>query len=163
MLALTKKTDYALIALWHLSQCDDAVVSSREIATKSGIGLPILTNILKALAHGGMVTSIRGATGGYALAKRVESISLCDVIELIEGPVQLVRCAGSNGNGNGQGCELAARCPIRLPANRVHHRLRQFLGTVTLEELFSAEQIPVEIHTTTSACTMRTATVKERV
>lgn len=162
MLALTKKTDYALIALWHLAQCDEDVISSREIASKSGIGLPILTNILKALAHGGMVTSIRGASGGYALARRVASISLCEVIELIEGPVQLVRCAGSSENGNGQGCELAARCPIRLPAHRVHHRLRQFLGTVTLEELFCAEQIPVEIHATTSASKMRTLAVKER-
>jgi Rrf2 family protein len=157
VLALTKKTDYALIALWHLSRLSDGVVSARELAAKSGIGLPILTNILKELAHHGVVTSSRGVNGGYSLTRSIESISLRHVIEVIEGPVQLVRCAGSNG----EGCELESRCPIRLPAHRVHLRLREFLDTVSVEELFCMEQPPVELHAATTPSRGRAVAVKE--
>jgi Rrf2 family protein len=141
-LALTKKTDYALIALWHLAKAGANVVSAREVAETSGIPQPILTNILKNLAHAGLATSVRGAGGGYVLAREVDKISLHEVISVIEGPFQLVRCMHGNGDG---ACELEPRCPIRWPAFRVHNRLQEFLESVKLEELFRQDSLPVEI------------------
>ncbi|MEK6798974.1 MAG: Rrf2 family transcriptional regulator [Planctomycetota bacterium] len=140
MLSLTKKTDYALIGLAHLAKQTNATVSARELARTSRVPLPILTNILKALAHSGLVASERGSTGGYALAKAADSITLYDLVTAIEGPVQLVQCAANGNPAAEAGCELIPWCPIRLPAQRVHDRLADFLRGVTLSEL--AAELP---------------------
>jgi len=137
MLALTKKTEYALIAMSHLAAREDAVVSAREIAQASGVPLPILTNILKTLTHAGIVRSTRGASGGYGLAKQVDTITLHKLIETIEGPFQLVQCAltGNGSNNSKSPCELEPSCPIRTPVYKIHDRLRDFLDAVTLADL----------------------------
>ena len=146
MLSLTKKTDYALIALSYLARRMGGVTSAREIASVSGISQPMLTNILKSLAAAGLVTSSRGSSGGYSLTKAVGEINLHEVISIIEGPFQLIRCMHDDVSNAGQGqCELTTTCPIRQPAQRVHHRLRNFLETVTLGELFVNDSSPINI------------------
>ncbi len=92
MLTLTRKTDYALIALTHLSHCKGTCVSAREIATLYGLPLPLLMNVLKLLSQQGLAKSIRGPRGGYELAEDAESITLYDIIQAVEGPIQLVQC-----------------------------------------------------------------------
>jgi Rrf2 family protein len=135
MLALTKKTDYALIALAHLAQQVGSVVSARELGLVSRVPLPILTNILKTLAQAGFVTSERGAAGGYALARSASSITLHELIQTIEGPFHLVQCVPGAHETHREPCELEPCCSIRKPAHRVHDRMREFLESVTLEEL----------------------------
>ena len=92
MFALTKKTDYALIALSHLAKSEDSVVSARTLAEISGIPFSILTNIMKELAHASIVKSERGPHGGYTLARPSDTISLHELITTIEGPFQFVQC-----------------------------------------------------------------------
>ena len=135
MLALTKKTDYALIALSHLARQSGSVVSAREIADRYHLPLPILTNILKTLAQASVLISERGASGGYGLAKPAESISLLELIATIEGPFQFVRCSLSAPETSQQPCDIESSCPIRLPAHRIRARLTEFLEHVTLAEL----------------------------
>jgi Rrf2 family protein len=137
MLALTKKTEYALIAMSHLAARAKQIVSAREIAQASGLPLPILTNILKTLTHAGIVRSTRGASGGYGLAKQVDTVTLHELIEAIEGPFQLVQCAlsGNGSNNDRSPCELETSCPIRAPVYKIHDRLKDFLDGVTLADL----------------------------
>lgn len=163
MLALTKKTDYALVALWQLSRREGSVQSAREIATSSGIPQPMVTNVLKHLAQAGIVTSARGASGGYGLARPVEHISLHEVVEIIEGPMHLVRCMPGPEEGDDGSCELAGRCPIRLPAQRVHHRFKHFLESVSLKELFREEQSVALQAPPRSCAPVRKANVEEFV
>lgn len=154
MLSLTKKTDYALIALAQLAQRNGRLISAREVAESGGVPLPILTNILKTLTHAGIVGSERGSRGGYFLARAPESISLDDLITAIEGPRHFVKCFGSakesatgKENGHGHACTLEPTCPIRLPAQRVHERFRHFLNSVTLAELGVESTPVVPLHT----------------
>ena len=135
MLGLTKKTDYALIAVSHLAKCSEGVVSAREIAEASGVPLPILTNVLKTLTNAGIVASARGAYGGYGLAKPTEAISLHELITVIEGPFQFVRCVLVTAQPDKGPCELAPSCPIRHPAAKLHGRLKAFLENVSLAEV----------------------------
>ena len=135
MLALTKKTDYALIALSLLARQSDGVVSAREIARESGLPLPILTNVLKTLAGSRIVMSARGATGGYALARPMNAISLYDLITTIEGPFHLVQCASPEPSTDKGCCEHESSCPIRRPVYRIHDRLEEFLRSVSLAEI----------------------------
>lgn len=144
MLALTRKTEYALIAMSHLAARLNEVVSAREIAESSGLPLPILTNILKTLAHAGVVRSTRGASGGYGLAKSIDAITLHELIATIEGPFQLVQCALADTASNGRSpCQLEPSCPIRTPVYKIHDRLKDFLEGVTLAELMQSPP-PVE-------------------
>lgn len=143
MLMLTRKTDYALIALTHLAQESSCCSSAREIAGQYGVPLPLLMNILKLLTQRGLARSSRGPRGGYALARPAEQITLHDVICAVEGPVQLVQCveshgveSGVSGAGTGPGeCELVACCPVRSPIHRVQERLVGFLTGVTLADV----------------------------
>jgi len=143
MLALTKKTDYALIALSYLAKRAEGVMSARELAKVSRVPLPILTNILKTLAHAGMVVSERGSAGGYSLARHPESINLHELITAIEGPCHFVQCVSAGAGTHRNPCELEPCCSIRLPAHRVHGRLKQFLETVTLAELVEDPTVSV--------------------
>lgn len=145
MLALTKKTDYALIALAHLARCGRGVVSARELSGVSHVPLPILTNILKTLAQAGLVTSERGAAGGYALARTANSITLHELINTIEGPFHLVQCAPGAEANHREPCELEGCCTIRQPAHRVHDRMREFLESVTLAELVEEPKVGVGV------------------
>lgn len=137
MFALTKKTEYALIAVSYLARRPHEVSSAREIACATRVGLPILTNILKTLAGAGIVVSERGANGGYALARRPDAVSLHELIHAVEGPFQFVQCVGVEGDEPHEHCEHEGWCSIRGPAMRVHERLRTFLEKVTLAELVS--------------------------
>ncbi len=138
MLALTKKTDYALIALSELARRPDRLSSSREIAERYHVPLPLLTNILKNLSRAGIVCSERGACGGYRLAKDANLINLHELLTAIEGPFQFVRCSG-DAEPVHTNCELEPSCPIRLPAHRIRSRLRRILEDVTLAELVAPE------------------------
>ena len=97
MLSLTRKSDYALVALSYLGQqhalAQETPVSARRIADQFGLPLPLLMNILKALSHAGLVTSTRGPQGGYVLSQSPEEISILDVVNAIEGPVRVALCA----------------------------------------------------------------------
>ena len=130
MLTLTKKTEYALMALCHLAR-NPSVVSAREMAEAHGMPLPLLMNILKQLGQAGVVRSARGAAGGYSLAAAPDRFSLADLIEAVEGPVRFVRCA----DGIPDSCDLACSCTVRLPLTRVHEKLKGLLTQITLAQL----------------------------
>jgi len=132
---LPRKTDYALVAMVHLARRAEALVCAREIAQRSHLPLPVLMNILNALARCGLVRSVRGSRGGYRLARRAEDVTLADIIEAIEGPVGFTVC-GSATRGNFEPrCRLEASCLAREPARSVHRRLREFLSRITLAEM----------------------------
>lgn len=155
MLTLTRKTDYALVALSHLAHCRQAEAgptSARTIAEAYHLPLPLLMNILKELAQAKLVSSTRGATGGYALAVAPERISLLEIINAIEGPVKLTACCDGLPIV-GQGCEVAETCPIQGSIQKLHKRLVGFFGGVTLDELMDEQtccQSPVQVSSSPS-------------
>ena len=134
MLGLTRKTDYALIALTHMVRAGDCVSSAREMATCYRMPLPLLMNVLKALTHSGLVRSSRGPKGGYTLAGNAEDITLSQLIDAIEGQPALVQCARDHDEPE-QGCDLVDVCPIRSPVHKVHNRLQRFLHEITLADI----------------------------
>jgi len=135
MIALTRKSDYALVALAHLVRSEDGLSSAREIADIYRMSLPLVMNILKQLTKSGIVESVRGARGGYRLAVSTEGISLKELIVALEGPIRLVQCAEAADPGKLGDCGLMRWCPVKAPAQRVHERLEQFLSEVTLAEI----------------------------
>lgn len=133
MLALTRRAEYALIAMCHLARVGSRVVSAREIADRHGMPLPLLMNVLKSLTQSGLVRSIRGSHGGYSLAGLAGDVTLSDLVEAMEGPIRLVRCVGQpHAEAT---CDISANCRLRAPILRVHERLKRFLDTITIADL----------------------------
>jgi Rrf2 family protein len=84
MLCLTKKTEYALAALAYLSAKPGQTASAREIAAIESLPLALLMNILKNLQGHGLLQSTRGVKGGYRLGRKLEGISLHELIATVE-------------------------------------------------------------------------------
>ncbi len=92
MLLLTRKTDYALLALASLARQTPTGASARGLAERLKLPLPVLRNILKQLTSRGVLKSTRGTRGGYRLARSPHHITLAQLLEAIEGPMLLARC-----------------------------------------------------------------------
>ncbi len=132
---LTRKTDYALVALAGLARLDGEAASARDLAEQLHLPLPVLRNILKELATRGLLVSSRGPSGGYRLGRPAHDISLAEIVEVIEGPVQLLTCCPPEGHEQVPRCRIEDSCLIKLNVGRVHDRLMEFLHDVTLDQI----------------------------
>ena len=149
MLSLTKKTDYALIALGHLAERSGGTLSAREIALAYQMPSALVMNILKSLHHAGLVSSTRGLKGGYRLAADLAQTSLYDLIKAVEGPVRLAECITIQDDCHEEGCcKISRGCPIRAPIRALHGKLIQFLKDVKLADIVVPGRridVPVEL------------------
>jgi Rrf2 family protein len=133
MLRLSKKADYALIAMKHLSRLpgDGASTSAREIAEQYDIPLELMAKVLQRLVRSGLLVSTQGTRGGYTLRRESSSISVADVIQAIDGPFTVTACSTESDAG----CEQYGKCSIRDPLWRIKERIVSALGTVSLAEM----------------------------
>jgi Rrf2 family protein len=138
MLSLTRKTDYALVALAYLAGRraeGTEPVSAKQIAKMFGLPVALLMNILKELVQAGVLCSTRGSRGGYELAGEPGRITLLEIVTAMEGPMRLAPCTDGLPIV-GQGCRLSEDCPIRGPVRSLHRRINRFLEEVTLKDLW---------------------------
>ncbi len=135
MLSMTRKSGYALIAMTHLAKLPEGeLASARGIAEEYKIPQALLMNVMKELSSAGFLESVRGARGGYELARPAEDISILELLEAIEGPVRLANCMTEEGPNLDQ-CELLCSCPIATPIHRLHEMMRRYLDRLTLQHL----------------------------
>lgn len=137
---LTRKSDYALVALARLAQREAAggpPVSARLIAEEYQLPLPLLMNVLKDLNRAGLVASRRGAGGGYYLPRPAAEITLREIIGSIEGPVAVAACCDEGREDDDQclGCRLTQRCPVTGSIRRLNDLLVSFLERMTLADM----------------------------
>jgi Rrf2 family protein len=141
MFRLSKKTDYALMALQYLaSKGASGVVSARAIAERFDIPLDLLAKILQQLAHQGLVAARKGIHGGYQLARPALAISVADVAEAIDGPMTLTACSHVDVR-----CEQFATCTVRDPLWRIRERILSVLQTVTVADMDAQVRRPVPL------------------
>jgi Rrf2 family protein len=138
MLSLSKRADYALLALSHLAvtQAEDPkrLVNTKEIAEQYEIPGELLAKILQMLARSGIVASHPGPTGGYRLLRPPAAISIAEVITVIDGPLSILQCS----NGHGDDCKQFSRCTIRDPMAEIERRVKGLLQDITLEDVSAA-------------------------
>src|SRR5215831_10399194 len=132
MLRLSKKADYALMAMKHLAlRGDRGSSSAREIAAMYDIPIELMAKVLQRLVRRGLLASHQGTRGGYQLARKPTGISVADVIQAIDGPVTVTACSTSD---DGQ-CEQFATCNVRDPLWKVRQRILAALGECTIADL----------------------------
>jgi Rrf2 family protein len=132
MLKLTKKVDYALIALMHLAhrEVDEPAASAREIAAAYGMPPDLLAKVLQRLAHAELVRSHQGTKGGYELGRPSNEITVVDVVSAIDGPPVMVQCVTEVGT-----CEQFETCNVKTPLQRLTDDVVEMLSRVTIESM----------------------------
>jgi len=131
MLRLSKKTDYALLAMRHLAaNADRGAVSARELAETYDIPTELLAKVLQKLVRGRLLESQQGIRGGYALARPATSMSVADVIQAVDGPLMVTACSEADHS-----CEQYTKCNIRDPLWRIKDRIVATLAATSVAEL----------------------------
>ena len=131
MLRLSKKADYALLAMRHLAaNADRGAVSARELAEAYDLPPELLAKVLQTLVRGQLLTSVQGIRGGYGLARPPAAISVAEVIHAIDGPLTVTACSESDHT-----CEQYAKCDIRDPLWQIKDRIVSALQATSIAGL----------------------------
>jgi Rrf2 family protein len=128
---ISRKIEYGLRAMLFLASVrPDEVVPFREIARRMDVPEAFLAKILKVLVARKMVKAARGAHGGYALARPARDITFLDVIEAVEGPVQVNLC-----QDHSVGCRAASACTMYGVWKLGQERMLEVFRNTTLDTL----------------------------
>ena len=131
MLKLTKKADYALMAMKHLAErLSEGSLSAKDVADAYGIPPEALAKILQKLVKAGLLQSQHGTNGGYVLARPAHTISAFEVIQAIDGPLFITSCITVRGE-----CGQSDRCNIREPLRKVNESIEAVLKRIKISHM----------------------------
>ena len=126
MLRLSKKADYALMAMKHLASDPQR----REIAEKYDIPVDLMAKVLTRLVRSGLLISHQGIHGGYKLAQPPAATSVAAVIEAIDGPLTMTACTPDHDQ-----CDQFSKCTVRDPLHRIRNRIAAILTEYSISEI----------------------------
>jgi FeS assembly SUF system regulator len=129
MLKISRLTDYATAVILFL-QNDNKLYSSEMIASAVGLEIPTVSKVLKLLTKSKILSSIRGANGGYQLAKEAGKISLYDVIQAIEGQTAITECTKTDSL-----CAQEQVCDSRTGWQKVNQQIENILVKMTIARM----------------------------
>ena len=138
MIRLSRLADYGVVLMTYIACSPAAPHSAHALAQATGIPLPTASKLLSALARAGIVAAVRGARGGFKLARRSEQITVADIIGAIDGPISLTQCI-ERGPGH---CELEALCPSRTGWQVLNRSVRRAFEDVSLAHLLTPALMP---------------------
>ena len=140
---LTSLADYAVVLMTAAARhCGHAAVkgagngaglrsNARALSDETGIPLPTAQKLVSKLSAAGLIESVRGAGGGFRLARPPAAISMADIIEAVEGPLAISACADDTRHD----CALETACQVKPHMLHINTAVRGALGGVTLASL----------------------------
>lgn len=132
---LRRNTDYALRAMVHLTRhWQNGPVSTSEIAESEEISYQLACKLMQKLQKAGLVESTMGAKGGFTLSRRPSKISLTEVIEAVQGRINLNRCLMGDYK-----CPREAKCPVYVKLAGLQKQIDGYFARVNLAELIRAK------------------------
>jgi len=143
MIRFSRMADYGVLLLGHFARHEEELASTRDLAETYHMPRSVVANLLKEFTKAGLLESRRGLHGGYRLARPVADISLLDVLNAVDGPVQLIDCAVEDALNPSCGYEDV--CPSRSPMRAVHRRIIKLLGDISLSELMHVTAPPIPV------------------
>ncbi len=130
---ITTKGRYGLRALIDLAQYSEVEpVSINSIASRQGISERYLEQLMTLLKKAGLIKSIRGAGGGYVLAKDTSDISVGDVLRALEGSLEPVECTAFHSENS---CEAAGGCVTKYVWQRINESINRTVDEINLKQL----------------------------
>ncbi len=126
---ITLESDYAVRIVHCLARKRERM-DAKRIAEETGVTLRFSLKILRKLVTGGLVNSYKGTKGGYELARDPGEISLCDVIEMVEGPYSLARCLSETDYHCNRNVEACGACKFQQVYAEISETVREKLSAV---------------------------------
>ena len=135
MFKINRKLEYALIALRHMSsKAPGQLTSAKEICDIYHIPFDPTSRVLQIMVSGEVVRAEHGAHGGYQILKDLTKVSMRDLTQMIEGPIQIVNCF----HGDYSHCDITASCNVISPMLNLNERIAALFKTITVGELISS-------------------------
>lgn len=132
MIKVSKLADYAVVVLASLAGAElGKVMSASDLSEQTKLPEPTVSKVLKLLAKGEILNSVRGASGGYTFMKPPESITVADIIMAVDGPISLTACV----EGSEQDCTYAACCSIKGRWTGVNKAIKDALDNISLSDM----------------------------
>ena len=131
MLKLTRKLEYALIALRHMQDKRDTFISAKEIAETYLIPKELLSKTLQQMARLNYIKAAQGPRGGYRIRKGLTEISMTQFMEDLEGPIGIVDCNISSD------CIKLDNCNIRMPLKQINSNIRAIFNEIRVGDITS--------------------------
>ena len=128
---LSTRGKYGLYAMYYLADHKNEGPQSLQSIASTGVPKQYLEQLLGNLRRAGLVNTVRGAQGGYQIAKTPDDISILDVIDAMEGPLELSECMTDEGH-----CDRSCQCPVRRVWHRLTDSINRELAGVTLGDMF---------------------------
>ncbi|HHX73343.1 MAG TPA: Rrf2 family transcriptional regulator [Firmicutes bacterium] len=136
---LSTKGRYGVRAMFELAlQSGEGAIPLKNIAQREHISEKYLEHLFASLKKAGLINSVRGAQGGYRLARPAAEITLGDIIRVLEGPVAPTDCVIDESSG--EKCERSAECVMRNIWCRVRDGINGILDGITLEEIVEEQR-----------------------
>lgn len=131
MLKLSKLADYATVLMTAAAREPARTHTGQELAERTHVPLPTVAKLLKVLTRAQLLESLRGAHGGYRLARSAEKISVADIIGALEGPIAVTACSGHGK----EICNIETNCATRANWRLINTAIHQALAAVTLAQM----------------------------
>jgi len=138
MIVLSKLADYGVIVATHLAADPERQLTAVAVASETRLPQATVAKVLKSLAHAGIVNALRGAAGGYRLARPPSAISVAEVVAAIDGAIGMTQCAGHDAarrDAAMASCERESFCPTRPHWRRINLAIGAALASVSLAEM----------------------------
>lgn len=143
MVRLNRKIEYALIALKYMSsKYAGQLTTAKEICSATGVPFDATSRVMQQMVRKNILKAELGAGGGYQLVRDLSKISFLEIIELITGKVEVVRCVAGM-----QECEISLNCNVATPLRVFNERLATFYRELTIAELLGPIDRKVKLKT----------------
>ena len=138
MIKVNKKTEYALMALRYImSKKSDELTTARELCDHFGTPFDTTAKVLQVMNQNKILRSVKGINGGYTLAISPANISFSELTRIIDGKNDSDHfCQNSKGM-----CDLHKTCNIATPLEMLNNKIKDYLNTITLQDLFEGQTI----------------------
>jgi len=137
---LSSMADYAVLTMSAAARhCGGARLNAAQLAEETGLPTPTVAGLVSRLSAAGLLKSVRGAHGGFKLARPAAAITLADIVEAVEGPIALTACVEAGKHD----CTLEAECSMRPRWPQVNEALRGALAGIALAELSAPARMQV--------------------
>ena len=132
---LTSKAEYALRAMVFLAENQEKErPHARQIAERQTIPYKFLAQIMRDLRQAGIVKSVRGPQGGVRLARAADEINLLEIVEAVEGPLNIYTCVVGEGI-----CEMQVTCPICEVLGETQEKIEEVFGGTNLAQMVASK------------------------
>ncbi len=108
----------------------------RDVAKSQDISEKYLSRLVIELRRAGLISSVRGAGGGYRLARPPKMISILEILDVMEGPVAIVECLNQSDY-----CNRSKRCPPQVLWSQINQKIRNVFAEYTLQDLLDLRHV----------------------